>query len=83
MSKKQKLLKRLLSVPADFTFDETCALLEAMGFSLSNSGKTSGSSVKFKKANRFVMMHKPHPQNTLKRYQIDNIIRQLKEAGLI
>jgi hypothetical protein len=83
MSKKQKLLKRLLSVPADFTFDEVQTLFGVMGYTIDHGGKTSGSRVKFKYGNRFFDMHKPHPENELKEYQIKGIIRELKEAKLI
>ncbi|MDR0858922.1 MAG: type II toxin-antitoxin system HicA family toxin [Oscillospiraceae bacterium] len=80
MSKKQKLLKRLQSSPSDFTFDEACTLLTALGFSLSQ-GK--GSRVKFVLGTTIVAIHKPHPQKELKGYQITEIINKLREARLV
>ena len=49
MGKKEKLIAKLKSNPKDFTFDEMKTLLEALGFVMSNKGKTSGSRVKFMK----------------------------------
>ena len=48
MGKKEKLIARLKSNPKDFTFDEMKSLLEALGFSMSNKGRTSGSRVNLK-----------------------------------
>lgn len=43
-------------------------------------GKTSGSRVKFinLKANISIDLHKPHPNNILKQYQIVKLIKDLK-----
>ena len=49
LGKKEKLIAKLKSNPKDFTFDEMKTLLEALGFVMSNKGKTSGSRVKFMK----------------------------------
>lgn len=84
MSKKQKLLKRLLSKPKDFTFDELTILLKILGFELLNCGKTSGSACKFiHKKGGYIFLHKPHPNPVLKTYQINEIIKSLKEIELI
>lgn len=79
MSKFEKLKKRFLSKPTDFSFDELVALLNGLGYSLSNKGKTSGSAVEFLKDNKVIRMHKPHPSKELKHYQIDNIYEYIKE----
>lgn len=84
MSKKEKLIKRLLSRPSDFTFEELIALLSSFGYSLNYSGKTSGSRVKFSNnAGDYLRLHKPHPRNELKPYQINDIIVALMERKLI
>ena len=83
MGKKEKLIQRLLSIPKDFTFDEMQALLEALGFEISNKGKTSGSRVKFYKGSTIIILHKPHPRKELLEYQIKQIIEKLKEDDLI
>ena len=48
MSKKEKLLKRFLSKPADFEFNELVILLKMFDFELISGGKTSGSACKFR-----------------------------------
>lgn len=84
MSKKEKLLEELKSKPKDFTYQNVKTLLEYLGFYEFNKGKTSGSRVvfihKYKKLE--IKIHKPHPSNTLKPYQVDIIlegIRRLEE----
>lgn len=84
MSKKEKLARRLLSYPIDFTFDELATLLGHLGYSMEASGKTSGSRVAFTNGNGdYIRLHKPHPGNTLKRYQLDDIVTGLSERGLL
>ena len=84
MSKKDKLAQRFLSRPADFTFNELITLLGSIGYFMETTGKTSGSSVLFSNKNGdYIRLHKPHPRNTLKLYQIDDLIQNLKEKGLL
>ena len=84
MSKKEKLARRLQSRPADFTFDELVTLLRSFGYSLETAGKTSGSRVIFiNQDGDYIRLHKPHPRNILKLYQVDDIIVNLKEKGLL
>ncbi len=83
MSKLEKMIERLKSNPKDFTFEEMQTLLLALGFELSNKGKTSGSRVKFFKDGVFIILHKPHPRKELLSYQVKQIIETLSEEGLI
>lgn len=83
MSRKNKLLERLKHTPKDFTFDEARSLLESLGYVMSDSGKTSGSRVKFHFGKRVLALHKPHPRKELNEYQIKEILTQLKEEGFI
>ncbi len=83
MSKLEKLIERLKSNPKDFTFDEMQSLLLALGFELSNKGKTSGSRVKFFKNDMCIIIHKPHPRKELLAYQVKQVIETLSEGGLI
>ncbi len=81
MSKKEKLIKKLKSKPKDFTYQEAKTLLELLGFYEFNKGKTSGSKVVFihKKVNKLkIKLHKPHPNNILKLYQIESILEGIK-----
>lgn len=80
MSKIEKEIERLKSKPRDFTYDEAKKILNNFGFYENNKGKTSGSRVKFvNNENEVVHLHKPHPNNILKPYQLDLIICALKE----
>jgi len=85
MSKKEKLIKRLKSRPKDFTYNEMKTLLKSLGFDEISKGKTSGSRVAFasKKLNGRLLLHKPHPKNILKDYQIKEAVKKLKEWGVI
>ena len=84
MGKREKLARRLLSRPTDFSFDELITLLGSFGYSRVAAGKTAGSRVIFTNEDKdYIRLHKPHPRNTLKLYQIDDIISNLKERGLL
>jgi hypothetical protein len=84
LSKKEKLAKRLLSRPSDFTFDELVTLLGHLGYSMEATGKTNGSRVAFSNsAGDYIRLHKPHPRNILKPYQIDDVVGNLTEKGLL
>ena len=43
----------------------------------------AGSRVCFKKDRHKIKLHKPHPGNILKRYQIKLVIDELKKEGLL
>lgn len=85
MGKKEKLIKRLMRIPSDFTYNEACALLIALGFEEDNKGSTSGSRVCFRHPDipQVLMFHKPHPQKELKLYVVKRIIEYLTENHLI
>lgn len=84
MTKKEKLLKRLLSEPSDFTWQELTTLLNYLGFEEVKTGKTGGSRRRFVNAENIIInLHKPHPSNILKKYQIKQIIEILSEEEII
>ena len=84
MSRLEKEIDRLKSKPKDYTYDEAKSLLNKLGFFENNKGKTSGSRVEFKDSyGRKVTLHKPHPSNVIKTYQIYKIVKDLKEWRLI
>lgn len=85
MSVKEKLLKRLLSRPKDFTYEEAVTLLRGFGYVEDNKGRTSGSRVMFYNeiTHAPIMFHKPHPKNILLDYAIKELICGLVSAGLI
>lgn len=84
MGKKEKLIQRLKSKPKDFTFDEAETLLGYLSYSRSNKGKTSGSRIVFtSEKHAKILMHKPHPNNELKGYQVQQLIEFLQQEELI
>jgi len=84
MSKRGKLLDRFLSRPVDFSFDELITLLGYFGYYIVKGGKTGGSRVSFTNGKGdYLRIHKPHPRNILKLYQIDDIYASLVERGLL
>jgi predicted RNA binding protein YcfA (HicA-like mRNA interferase family) len=85
MSKLKKFIARLLQQPKDFTYDELRKTLSALGYVESNKGKTSGSRVAFihQVSGHIIRLHKPHPGNILKAYQLNDIVKELKQEGLL
>lgn len=83
MTKKYKLIARLLSCPKDFTYDEAKSVLSHFGFVEDNKGKTSGSRVMFIKDADTILLHKPHPSGELKTYQVKQLIEDLKQGKYI
>ena len=75
MGQKEKLIKKLKSVPKDMTY---------LTYLRSNKGKTSGSRVLFSSdSHPPILLHKPHPRKELLAYQIKQLIEILEQEGLI
>lgn len=83
MSKKEKLIARLLSRPKDFHYDEAKTLLQYFGFVENHKGRTSGPRVEFIRGNDTLLLHKPHPSGVLKNYQVKQLIEALNNLNLI
>lgn len=84
MSRNEKLIKRLLTRPKDFSYDELRKLLLSLGYAEDNIGKTSGSAVRFTNDKKHIIrLHKPHPSNILKPYIVKIIIDELIKEGVI
>ncbi|WPV00054.1 type II toxin-antitoxin system HicA family toxin [Mucilaginibacter sp. cycad4] len=82
MSRHEKLIIRLLSVPKDFTWDELVKVLNSFGYEELKGGKTGGSRRRFVDENKnIITLHKPHPANIVKGYAIKEIIEHLKVKG--
>ena len=82
MTKFEKLSSRFQTRPKDFTYDELRRILRGFGYT---ELQGSGSRVVFfnKKIKHNIKLHKPHPENILKTYQIDLVINELKSNDLI
>jgi hypothetical protein len=73
-----------LSIPKDFTWEDLVSLLSGFGFEEVSTGKTGGSRRRFlNDTGVIITLHKPHPQNILKRYQIQQIIEILQGEELL
>lgn len=84
MEQKEKLIKKLMSKPKDFTFAEAETLLNYFDYVRSNKGKTSGLRVIFiKEGCHAILLHKPHPRKELLAYQIKTLISLLEQEGLL
>lgn len=84
MTKREKLLDRLLTKPKDFTWDELTKILNGFGYKQISAGKTGGSRVRFVNPDYPpIILHKPHPKPILKRYQLEDIINLLRQEKLI
>jgi hypothetical protein len=59
--------------------------LNHFGYEETQSGKTSGYRVAFidGKTNHITRLHKPHPGNELKQYQLELLIEELQTRRLI
>jgi len=80
MSRSDKLKKRFLACPKDFTYSELKTLLSSFGY---KEMQEAGSRVCFAKKSHKIKLHKPHPGNILKRYQIELLTTELTNEGLI
>ena len=84
MSKKEKLLLRFKSRPKDFSWDELERLLASLDYEQATQGKTGGSRRRFIHATLpTITLHKPHPGNILKRYQLEQVMDLLKQEKII
>ena len=85
MTRKDKLIERLLTVPKDLTFDELVKIFKQFGFETGNKGKTSGSRIEFYHTELRVKyyVHKPHPKNIVKPYVIKQVIEFLENLDLL
>ena len=55
------------TLPRDYSYNEARRLLEKLDFEERTQGKTSGPRVGFYRAkdDSVILLHKPHPQNTM------------------
>ncbi len=84
MGKKEKLIAGLQQRPRAFTWIELTSLLKSFGYREVKTGRTGGSRRRFvHPASATTTLHKPHPQNVLKRYAIDQILDLLRQEGML
>jgi len=85
MGRTEKALTRLLSVPRNYSYKELKMMLASYGYKEYYRGKTSGSRVTLisEKSNHIIKLHKPHNSQSLKEYQIKQIISGLRKTGVL
>jgi hypothetical protein len=84
MTRREKILRRFLSKPKDFSWGELVTLLRGYGYEQLGGGKTGGSRARFlHESLPPIILHRPHPSPVLKRYQLDQVEEVLKEEGLL
>ena len=85
MTRHKKPISRFLSKPKDFTYKEMKKMLGRFGYQEIRGGKTSGSRVVFlhESTGHIIRLHKPHPKNILKRYQLDLIEDELRKKEIL
>jgi len=81
MSKADKLVERFKEIPADFTWDELTKLLRSLGY---EEKKGKGSRRKFRgEGLPSINLHEPHPENTVKKYALRQVLETLESEGLL
>lgn len=82
MSKREKLLAKLLDLRMTLTWPERVTLLEQLGYQVFEG---AGSRVRFATTDpdALINLHRPHPGNELRAYARRQVIDHLKSGGLI
>lgn len=82
VSRRDKLIERFKTKPKDFTWDELEKLLSGFGY---EQVKGDGSRRKFYNAqmDTLISLHKPHPGNILRSYQVDDVLSHLQERSVL
>lgn len=81
MNPLEKLLERFINTPFP-KWSEVLALIKKLGY---KKFEGDGSRIKFVNLEKksIIELHLPHPQNTIKAYTKKDIIKKLKEQGVI
>jgi hypothetical protein len=85
LGKFDKIIQRIINHSGTITYDELTYVLGKLGYHEIKPGKTGGSRVAFYHDARklIIRLHRPHPQNTLKDYQLGLIRTHLEQNKLI
>lgn len=81
MTKQDKLLERLKQANATFAWSDLVTLLLRLGY---EQVEMAGSRVRFTHAHRrMLLLHKPHPENTIKGGALKAVKALLTEEGVL
>lgn len=85
VSKLQKILDWIINSSGTIIYSELSYVLSKFGYFEIKTGKTSGSRVAFynKSKKLLIRLHKPHPGNELKDYQVKLIRSHLEQNKLL
>lgn len=85
MNKFERIVQRIISGSGSVTYDDLNYVLKKLDYKEIKTGKTSGSRVAFynENLNDIIRLHKPHPGNELKHYQVKFISIHLEHKKLI
>ena len=83
MSKLEKAIERLKSLPKNYTYTEAKTLLRHFGYEEDSKGRTSGSRVRFTNGTYVLDLHKPHPGDIMRYYAVKQLLAFLEEKGEI
>ena len=78
MVNHKKTIEKIKAESVNITYTEAESLLEWLGYTKLNKGKTSGSRVKFIKGNKPIYLHKPHARKNLLKYQVKDLKSNLR-----
>lgn len=84
MSKIDKLIAEMLTVPADFKYADLRCVLNHLGYDEETKGLTSGSRVGYRNAdNDVILLHKPHKSGDgMSRTALRSVIQHLRDSGV-
>lgn len=83
MTKRAKLVQRFLSMPTDFTYDETVRLLNGFGYEEIVNDGSRRAFINKNDDNHVIYLHEPHPGSIMKHYVLVDIRNILKERGYL
>lgn len=87
MSKHNKTLKKITATPppSDIKWSELSGLLKHLGYLPLKCGKTGGSRRKFynETTNLLIVCHEPHKPANVDKGCIKDIVKQLKNSGVL
>ncbi|MCF7924390.1 MAG: type II toxin-antitoxin system HicA family toxin [Candidatus Izimaplasma sp.] len=83
MSKTDKLIEKLLTIPNDLRYNEFKRILESLGYEEYNKGKTSGSRVTFYRTSDSdkISGDRPHGNKPVSIGWIKRVVKHLKNKG--
>ncbi|QIW15607.1 HicA [Pasteurellaceae bacterium RH1A] len=82
MGKAGKLLEKLAQAQATFNWSDLVTLLAQQGY---EKREMAGSRVRFynEKLDHTILLHKPHPENTIKGGALKSVKLALKQVGIL